>query len=49
MTKKITKRKARETENIANAEEVEVAPDGTLVPFGSRKRKGIRPPAHTFY
>jgi len=34
---------------LADAEQVEIAEDGSIVPLGSKGRTGVRPPPHTFY
>lgn len=40
---------AVKVEDLADAEEVEINEYGEIVPVGSKKRRGVRPPSHTFY
>lgn len=34
---------------LADADKVEIAEDGSIVPPGTKGRTGVRPPGHTFY
>jgi len=36
-------------EELADAEEVEINERGEIVPMGTKGRKGVKPPPHTFY
>jgi len=37
------------SEDLADANEVEIDEDGLIVPLGSKGKRGVRPPKHTFY
>jgi hypothetical protein len=36
-------------EVLADAEEVEINERGEIVPVGTKGRRGVKPPKHTFY